>query len=398
MRTVSRALILVGVLLSAPAAMAQTIDAPLRVRTGEVYTVAVEQSQTSAIAGTNVEATFSHSYALHIVDAEQGIWRYVPATMSYELPTGLGIEAQTADINWPIVNEGVSAFARLAMDIGFECRVDAYGRCIEMTNWPMWRERAENVVLMADAFARLMPEGASDDDVVAPAQPGQRPTPGVKQGDEAEPGMVQRDAFSWARMREPVLRGVATILDNFDARDAATSMATIQGGAFLQGRSLTRRQDVAVSDELDMPFGAPPMRFTGTLRLERINQRDNTATVVRRVTLDEASARATLLAMSQFATRNVIEPIAAASGEADSAEAMEALIEPMLNAIAMRYNETTTATVDLASGMARETVSEYTLTVAPPAEGGADTPVTIQGRTVIRVTLGAPAITRLPRQ
>ena len=393
MRGFARALALAGVLFCAPAAIAQTIDAPLRVRTGDVYTVAVEQTQTSAVAGTEVEATFSHTYALHIVDAEQRIWRYVPVSINYTLPTGLGLEAETAGLNWPIINEAVSALTRVSTDIGFECRVDEFGRCLELTNWPMWRDRAENVIIMADAFARLMPQTAASGEEVASA-PEIRATPpraGVKQ----QAG-VAGTAFTWERMREPVLRGVATMLDSFDGRDAATWMAVIQNSAFLQGRPLTRRQPVSVSDEFEMPFGAPPLRFTGTLQLDRVSQRDNSATVVRRVTLDETSARATLQSMTQFTTSNLVLPVANAAGEAQSAEALTSVIQPMLDALSMRYEETTTGIVDLNTGMAREATTQYTFTLLPTG-GAGETPVTVEGRTVVRITPGAPNVTRLPR-
>ena len=257
----------------------------------------------------------------------------------------------------------------------------------------MWRDRAENVIIMADAFARLMPQTAASGEEVASA-PEIRATPpraGVKQ----QAG-VAGTAFTWERMREPVLRGVATMLDSFDGRDAATWMAVIQNSAFLQGRPLTRRQPVSVSDEFEMPFGAPPLRFTGTLQLDRVSQRDNSATVVRRVTLDETSARATLQSMTQFTTSNLVLPVANAAGEAQSAEALTSVIQPMLDALSMRYEETTTGIVDLNTGMAREATTQYTFTLLPTG-GAGETPVTVEGRTVVRITPGAPNVTRLPR-
>lgn len=393
MRELARGLALAGLLLCAPVAAAQTIDAPLRVRTDEVYTISVEQTQTSEIAGQGVEATLSHSYALHIVDAEQQIWRYVPATISYTMPTGLPTPIEATDLNWNIINDATSALLRASMDIGFECRVDERGRCVDVTNWGMWRDRAENIVLMADAFARLVPEPAPAADPEIEEAPARAPK---SDEDEEAAGMAATPALSWARMREPVLRGVAVLLDNFDSRDAAGALATIQPSAFLQGRTLTRRQPVAVADEFEMPFGAPPLRFTGTVQLDRVNQRDNTATIIRRVTLDEASARAALRGMSQFMTTNIVQPIAESTGEGQSAAAFTSLIEPMLEALSMRYEETTTGVLDLSTGMVRETTTQYTMTVVPTESAG-DTPITVSGRTVIRITPGMPAVQRLPR-
>lgn len=390
MRGIARALTMAGVLLIAPAAAAQTINAPVRVETGQVYTITVDQTQTSEIAGQDVEATVSHSYALHIIDAEQRIWRYVPASLSYTMPTGLPTPAEATDLNWAVINQAVSAMARVATDIGFECRVDEYGRCMDMTNWSMWRDRAENVVIMADAFARLMPETATESE-----EPMQDRSGAPKSDEESA---ASGSAYNWEQMRGPVLRGVAMMLDNVDSRDAAGSLAAMQPGALMQGRSLTRRQPVAVSDEFEMPFGAPPVRFTGTLQLERVNQRDNTATVVRRVSLDQASVREALAGMAQFLTTSVVQPIAASAGEADGAEALSSMIQPMLDMFAIRYEETTTGTVDLSTGLARETVTEYTMTITSTADGAGAPPMTASGRTVIRVTPGAPNVERLPRQ
>ena len=387
MRSFARALVMASVLLSAPAAMAQTISAPVRVETGQVYTITVDQTQTSEIAGQDVEATLSHTYALHIVDAERGIWRYVPASISYTMPTGLPAP-EGSDLNWTLINQAVSALYRVSTDIGFEYRVDEYGRCIDMSNWPMWRARVEDVVIMGDAFARMMPQTAANDEEAAEEDSGS-----PKSG---ENNAVPATPYTWERMRGPVLRGVATMLDNVDSRDVAASLAMAQPGALLQGRSLTRRQPVAVSDEFEMPFGAPSLRFNGTLQLERVNQRDNTATVVRRVSLDEASARASLSGMAQFLTTSVVQPIANSVGEGQTAEGLSSMIQPVLDAFSMRYEEATTGTVDLTTGLARETVTEYTVSLA--YADSATPPVTASGRTVIRITPGAPNPERLPRQ
>jgi len=396
MRNLRTSLALVCALfLATPIASAQTAGVPLQVRTGEIYTVAVEQTQTTDVAGQIVEATLAHVYALHIVDAENRVWRYMPASMSYAMPTGFGFEEEAAALDWTVINQAVSAALRIGTDVGFECRVDAYGRCLEMANWPLWRDRLENVVLMADAFARLMPAPAETDVpapvAIEPAEPGRK-------SDEEDMVEAAAPAIDWATLRGPVLRGIAALLDNIDPSDAGASLAMIDTPALLQGRTLTRRESVPVSVDLEMPFGAPPLRYVGTMRLERINQRDNSATIVRQVSLDEASARATVLAMSQFLTTNLVEPVAAASGDPESAAALSALIEPIVSAINLRYEETTTGIVDLSTGMARETTTSYTFSITPPSGADDGPPVVVEGRTVIRITPGAPNVERLPRQ
>lgn len=383
MRKILTALALGAALMAAPSAAAQTAGVPLQVRTGDVYTVEVAMTQTTDVGEESLEATFTQTYALHIVDAESRIWRYTPASIEYQLPTGMGIEEAAAEMNWPALSEAMSAMIRVAADIGFECRVDEFGRCVAMSNWPLWRDRMENLVIMADAFARMYPSAGAPEN--ASVQPTATTTP-------TEPGASEP---SWATMRGPVLRGVAAMLDNIDTSDAASMMASVYIPAYVQGRTLTRRQDVAVSDEMEMPFGAPPLRFTGTLRLDRINQRDNSATVIRRVVLDRDSARASLQAMSRFVSINLLEPMAAASRE--DPESMTGMIDGMLNAVGFGYEETTTGIIDLTTGMARQTTTDYTLTISPPEDAGESEPVRLQGRTVIRITPGAPTVTRLPR-
>lgn len=402
-----RAIAFACVLVSAPVAAAQTVGGPLQVRTGEIYTVSVEQTQSTELGEREIEATLTHTYALHIVDAENRVWRYMPVSLGYSLPTGLGIEQQAANINWPVMSEAMSAMLRLATDVGLECRVNEYGACAEMTNWPLWRDRAENLVLMADAFARFIPEAAT-----APSTPGAlevvpeppashqptsatKPNPGAPESET--PGMAPTPAMNWSTLRGPVLRGIAAMLDNVDSRDAAAGMASIQAAAGIQGRALTRRQRVDVTDELEMPFGAPPLRFTGTMRLERINRADNTAIIVRRVTMDEAAMRASLQAMSRFVTANLVEPVAQVSaGSQEDMSSITAVIDGMLDSVGLAYEETTTGVVDLATGMARETTTTYTYTMRPPA-GISEAPMVLEGRTIVRVTPGAPEVSRLPR-
>jgi hypothetical protein len=393
MRKFFTALALAGALLAAPSASAQTVGVPLQVRTGEVYTVRVEQTSSTEVAEQEIEATLTQVYALNIVDAENRIWRYTPVSITYSLPTGMGIEEETASIDWQLLSEGLSAMLRVATDVGVECRVDAYGRCLEMSNWPLWRDRAENLMLMIDAFARMAPQQPASDE--ASMQPTASTTP------EAEPEQTPPPAVKWSELRGPLLRGIARMLDGVDTRDAAAAMASLHAASAVQGRTLTRRQSEAVVDELEMPFGAPPLRFTGTLRLERIDRRNNTATIVRRVALDAESARATLRAVSQFLSANLIEPVAAVSAQegspGPSAADLVTMFDALLAAVDFRYEETTTGMVDLATGMARETTTEFTFTMTPPGDGAPAIPAAINGRTVMRITPGAPEVPRLPR-
>ncbi len=404
------ALAFAGVLLLTPVASAQTISAPLRVATGDAFTVNVAYTQSSEIADEPIEVTMHYLYAVHVLDADQRLWRFTPISISYDIPEMPGLDEETRNINWPAMSEMMSAMMRIGTDVGFECRVDEYGRCMEMTNWPFWSARIENLVLAFDSAARMMPprvQSAEEMPTIVPTPPIAVPSPptprrpkNIESAISEEPGMVEVDAaeapFDWERARGPVLQGIARMIDGFDSRDAASSMTGVYLPAFVQGRTLTRRETVNFVDEYEMPFGAPALRFNASLTLDRIDRRNNTATVVRRASLDEASVRAALSSMTSFASDAFLTPLAAEFGEEGqnmpNGEALGDMLNSMLSGLT--YEETTRGVIDLGTGMARETTTDFTASVRVVAE---QEPVQMRGRIVTRVTPGAPAAPRLPR-
>jgi hypothetical protein len=405
------ALAFAGALLLTPVASAQTISAPLRVATGDAFTVNVAYTQSSEIADEPIEVTMHYLYAVHVLDAEQRLWRFTPISISYDIPDMPGFDSEEArNINWPAMSEMMSALMRIGTDVGFECRVDEYGRCMDMTNWPFWSARIENLVLAFDSAARMMPTRAQSAEelptivptppMVVPPAPAPRRTKNIESAVSEEAGMVEVEAaeppFDWERARGPVLQGIARMIDGVDSRDAASSMSGVYLPAFVQGRTLTRRETVNFVDEYEMPFGAPALRFNASLTLDRIDRRTNTATVVRRASLDEASVRAALSSMTSFASDAFLTPLAAEFGEEGqnmpSGEALGDMLNSMLNGLT--YEETTRGVIDLSTGMARETTTEFTASVRVVAE---EEPMQMRGRIVTRVTPGAPAAPRLPR-
>lgn len=384
-------LAMVAALAAAPHAHAQTVGAPLQVRTGDTYTLSIDATSSTEIGEAAMDVAFTYVFAVHIVDAEQRLWHYTPVRFSYDFPSGLPPEAQTpTSLDWAAMSDAFSAMARIGADVGFTCRVDEYGSCRELTNWPLWSARLENFVLMTDAIMRM-----------APTPP---PLPAPAQTSPSAPGKSNADtpaaaaAPSWATLRTPVLQGVARLIDGFDARDAGASMAWLYLPATVQGRTLTRRQSVPVNDAYEMPFGAPPLRFTGTMRLDRIDRANNVGVVVRRVSLDQQSVRASISGMTEFISDALVEPLAPYFSEGQApptAEFIDSLIGPMLERLS--YEETTTGMVDLATGMARETTTDYVFTFEPEAGAGRDKAMVARGRVVTRMTLGAPETPRLPR-
>lgn len=393
------ALVLVCAVLCTPPVTAQTINAPLRVQNGDAFTVDVVYTQSTEIGEQPVDVTMNYTYAMHVVDAAEGHWRFVPISIGYEMPNVPGIDAEAVDINWPAMSDMMSAMMRIGTDVGFDCRVDGYGRCIEMTNWPFWSTRLENLVIAFDGVARMMPESSEGEEAVlpVPAPPHRPKSAGDVDADVETLSPGAAPPMNWERVRIPVLQGVARLIDGFDTRDAGAAMAGIYLPAFVQGRTLTRREAVSFVDEYDMPFGAPPLRYNASLTLDRIDRRANTAMVTRRATLDEESVRTSLASMTSFASEAFLTPLAAELGEEGqqmpTGEALGEMLNAMLSDLA--YEETTRGVIDLSTGMARETTTDYTVSVRVVAE---QEPVTMHGRIVTRVTAGAPDMPRLPRQ
>jgi len=252
-----------------------------------------------------------------------------------------------------------------------------------MTNWPLWSARIENTALALDAAARMYPGG------------GAAATADDNEGPKVD-GEAGSSTPTWEQMRGPVMRGVARVIDSIDSRDAAASMASVYFPAYLQGRTLTRREIVQSVDEYEMPFGAPPLRYATTLRLDSIDRRANTATVTRRSSLDQASGRAAISAMTEFLSEALIEPLSREMPGGQPPPDRSALAE-MVNSMLTEfsYEDTTRGVIDMTTGFARETVTDYTMSARVAAS---DQPMVTRGRVVTRVSAGAPQTPRLPRE
>lgn len=373
-------------LISAPLAAAQTVGGPIQVRTGDAFTVSVEYSQTGEYGGQAYDMRVTQVYAVRVLNAETRQWHFDPISFNYDIPTMPGV-ADTSSVNWTAISDAISAMMRIATDVGFECRVTEYGRCEEMTNWPIWSMRVENLVLMFDGVARAIPRSQ---EAVAADPENERPSKfGGHGGEEAVPAMPD-----WETLRGPMLQGIASLIDHFDSRDAAAGLSWVYPPAFVQGRTLTRRQPVSFVDEYDMPFGAPPLRYAGTMRLDRVNARDNTAIVLRQSRLDPDSARAALRGMTEFITETLVTPLQQyyPEGEAPSGAELAQMLDAMLSDLS--YEENTRGVIDLSTGLAREITTDFSFSARMT---GQETPLVTHGRMVSRVTQGAPPVPRVPR-
>ncbi len=71
---------------------------------------------------------------------------------------------------------------------------------------------------------------------------------------------------------------------------------------------MTRGDTQPFVEAWPMPYEAAPLNVTGTLVLERVDRRANTATFVRRASVEPAAVRAALQSMSSYVIVSVIEP------------------------------------------------------------------------------------------
>ena len=378
----------------APEAAAREYGAPLQVEPGQTYAISLDMHEVIGSAEQNIDISGSQVYRLDILPNNR--WRYTPVTFTYGDMQALGVPVEVPPRAMQAMGEGVSAFFRIAADIGFECTVDAYGRCVSWSNWPTWSARVENLVLMADAFARygIAMSQSGEDEVVYGDE--------VDETSDAEGGMAERDPTKmWLKMREPVLQSVALFLDGITSESAASAMSTFHPAAAVQGRVMERGVAQRFAEEWTMPFGAPPILVSGELTLERVNSRANTGEFVRRSTVDADSVRAALRAMANTLANDVLAPVRPMLEEqgADADELLN-MVDEILPQVGLEFVETTRGTVDLSTGMARETATQLHIVITPPANAeseAASEPITVDLTYTLNIEPGAPETPRLPR-
>lgn len=411
LRGVVAAVLALGTLAIAPLAAAQQVAMPLRLRTGEQYTVTVaDRSSVETPAGPETY-TVSSVWALDIVQAAQpdATWRWTPVSFDIEAveTADPGATAMMNRLDLQALSDGLSAMVRIVADIGFECRVDRTGRCMAMSNWPMWSARFENTVLMAEAFGRMamstIPGGVSAEARKAAFAAGE-PTPAAGPSDAAA---------MWAQYRTPVMRAFAALIDGVDDRAAAGMMSGLYPISAVQGRTLTVGQTTEFTEEWAAPYGAPPILVRGTLTLESYDAASGTAVVVRTAEVDPESVQRTARVVLAYIMQNVVGQISDVMGDTMpmDAEALMQSAEMVLSMFTITYGETTRGTVDVRTGLARETATEYRWALqmadmsGAPAGGGEDATAPVApasmvsgtGTMTMVVTRGAPQPPRLPR-
>jgi hypothetical protein len=356
------------------------VQIPIRVNPGDTFDLTMNIS--AAQEGTvSYQARLVLGLSVEEMGPQGGIWRWSIedfAIQEFSIP---GEQAGfMSALSSPGFNQAMAAATRLATDLDFVCRVDARGACVELLNWPQWRERFENIVLITsgslmayDAFS------GAENDFAVEATPsggmgqlqqslgGQAPAPaadGAADAPSAGPDMGMIAAAIEA------VSGV--ILDSLDGRMIGSYLNT-PGIIDVQGASLrvgeTQNREVLYP----LPFATTPMRMTGTVTLEEVDRRAGVARFSRQAELDLESLTASLTSMVQNGTTPIMGALLpilpeGAMGEDPqaSAEFIASMTMTAMASFELTSEETGTVEVDLNTGLARAgTFTQMTTMSAP---------------------------------
>jgi hypothetical protein len=353
----------------APAAAAQDVSLPLRVRTGDQFTVSITERSALKMGEQEQTAQATSVWSLDVLTggAANGRWRWTPVTISIDEVSGMGLpEGEHAPrIDFASLSEGVGALMRLGADIGFECQVDRAGRCAALSNWPVWAARIENTALLFEAFARF---GMNAQPAAVTARQRKEafaaglppPTTGRAPGAEM-----------WDQYRQPALAGIAAMIDGIDERAAGSAFAGLYPLYGVQGRTLTVGRETPFTEEWTLPYGAPPLRMSGAVTVTSFSPSDGVVTFTRTATLDEESLKTAARIAFAYVFEHVILPVQQAGDDSGIPDltAMRAMAESTIDMFTFSLSEETQGTMDLRTGLARETTSTYTWTVSMDQNG-----------------------------
>ena len=398
---------------------AQTQTGRRNVHPGDQFTVTMEDRQSAGSGATQTSAALTTVFALSI--ESEDLWRWTPVSIRITaMPKVEGANAAAAQgvvqlISGAEMSDALSAMLRLTTDIGFLCRVDRTGRCIALENWPQWRARAENMMIMTDGFARLGSAFAPPASTPAPddhdaGATGKKQTPASPRA----PGTpVQNDdtpappAFNWNANRSKIIHAFAAVLDGFDNRSAATMLQLGDTAAGLQGRALDVGRPERAAEEWAMPFGAQPVRLNATVTVTGLDVAGGVAHVQRQSAVDEPTMRAALRVAADFFAD---EASAFTGNTTGMPSGPSNPLNKLLDASDYTWSEQATADIDLTTGLARRVESHVSgtfvfATTAPARrrarsraapEASANT-VTFEQTRIVTITPGAPATPRLER-
>ena len=316
---------------------------------------------TESQLGETYRARITMGLTIEEMGPQGGVWRwsfedfsileYTPnpemaATLG-ELPLGPGLDRT------------LSAAMRLITDLDLVCRVNAQGACIELLNWPQWRERIENVVLLSSGALIMVDAYENSTSPSSGSGGGMDALTLALRGQSAAPAAEAAAGPDMLLIANAIDAVSGVLLDSMDSR----TVGAMLGFPFMtdvQGLSLREGQTQATEALYPLPFGAEAIRVTGAVTLEDIDRRAGVARFNRTANLDAASVTTSLTTLMQNASGPIIATLtpilpAGSMGEdpAATAEFMSSMVGAMMASFDFSFTETGTALVDLNTGLLR---------------------------------------------
>lgn len=353
------------------------VSFPLRVDAGDAFLVRYDLQAQGSTMGQEQSFNMTYTLALDVLEQDRtgGVWRWDFEDLRLR-GVGLGLPQEVDKVmQTPGLWDAVSAGARLATDIGLECQVNLQGDCVEVSNWPDWRERLENIVLIGSGALRAY--GATRE-AAGPGEEGAGPPMNV---DEIA-GVAERVA--------------AILLDGIDEASVA-SAARLTGFSGFSGRTLRLGEETPMTEEWTMPYGAPPLLFEGSMTLESIDRAAGTAVVTRTMRLDGDRLQEVLTSVVQNLTPPIMAEVMRVAPESAQGQDMDpamlaGIVTGVLSAFRIQYTEETTAIVDLSTGL----VQSSETAVRSSVKTGDGTNMGVTDATIsVTVTAGGPRRPRL---
>jgi hypothetical protein len=179
-------------------------------------------------------------------------------------------------------------------------------------------------------------------------------------------------------------------------------LSGVWGPQNVQGATLRAGAASDFTRAIALPYGGGDLIYRGTRTVESVDRAAGVAMVVSKTELDGEAFKASLLKIYD----NLVTPNLKAFAQYSPEDGMAALamsamvrsqMEMVLSQSSLKFTDTTRGTIDLATGLARETTTEYAVTF----KGGGDfdwVEGALSGTQTVTVSQGAPTITRLQRR
>lgn len=362
--------------LAAPATAQQGRAIPVQVQPGQTFLLDMDYAIEDSTTVGSLNFGITVGLEIEEMGPQGGVWRWsiedVNIVPGGSLASPGGLDPLAGMPFGPGLDQALSAGLRLMTDLDIVCRVDARGACVEVLNWPQWRERTENAVLLTTGVLRVLDQQqqqslATLEEYPAIMAPEYKPeyVPSTRRGSAPAPVAIPPvEAYTPTPIPyETIAQGIEAVagvlLDNVDGRILA-NLSSLPALTDVQGLSLAQGQSQDIETLFALPFGADPLRMTGVVTLDALDRRAGVARFSRSASLDSAGLTRSLTTLMQNGAPPVINALTpllpeGAMGEdpVASANFMVSMVGAALAGMNFDVRETSTAEVDIATGLAR---------------------------------------------